>query len=482
MRVLSPAATMIAEVNLSDILYLLQRLLEIRDDILGILDTDGQTHHVRRDAGFDQLLIGELTMGRGRGMEHAGAGVGDMDDDLRELERFHKAYSALFAALEANRDNAAGAVGHILLRNVVILIGFQPRIIDGLDLVMVLKELGGGLRVGAMARHSQRQCVQTEVKQERVLRRLLRAEVTHEVGTALGDVRRLAELVGIDNAVIGLVGRGEHREIAACPVKVAGIDNDAAQRDSVTVHVLGGRMNDDVGAPFKGTAVDRGREGVVHDQRDMMRVSDLSEHFDIDNIQRGIGDGLDEYRLGVGLKHLVKLLGSDHGADKIERDTEITQGLVEKIDTNLSGFTFQELEDFTDLVLDAAVGMDAVPWDGATPAAEWRGEVRRCFSARLLKVKPRGLFAAAQCLAVVFATPFVVDTDTGMNVPVAPDGRFLDVVMGCVRAAFARFKVRGRHVVTLGCGLEWGGDPSVWATENGKNNVDSSVDCGHVRY
>ena len=141
------------------------------------------------------------------------------------------------------------------------------------------------------------------------------------------------------------------------------------------------------------------------------------------------------------------------------------QSFCSKIDTNLSGFTFQELEDFTDLVLDAAVGMDAVPWDGATPAAEWRGEVRRCFSARLLKVKPRGLFAAAQCLAVVFATPFVVDTDTGMNVPVAPDGRFLDVVMGCVRAAFARFKVRGRHVVTLGCGLEWGGDPSVWATE-----------------
>ena len=64
----------------------------------------------------------------------------------------------------------------------------------------------------------------------------------------------------------------------------------------------------------------------------MMRVSDLSEHFDIDNIQRGIGDGLDEHRLGVGLKRLVKLLGSDDGADKIERDTEITQGLVEQIE------------------------------------------------------------------------------------------------------------------------------------------------------
>lgn len=136
------------------------------------------------------------------------------------------------------------------------------------------------------------------------------------------------------------------------------------------------------------------------------------------------------------------------------------QSFCSKIDTNLSGYTVQELEDFTDLVLDAAVG-----GEGATPAAGWRDEVRRCFSARLLKVKPRGLFTSAQCLAVVFATPFVVDADTGMNVPGPPDGRFLDVVMGCVRAAFARFKVRGRHIVTLGCGLEWGGDPSVWATE-----------------
>ena len=91
-------------------------------------------------------------------------------------------------------------------------------------------------------------------------------------------------------------------------------------------------MDDDIRAPLNGTAVDGRRKGIIDDQRDFMRVSDLREHLDIDNVERGIGDGLDEYRLGIGLEAGCKLVSGDRRADKIEVDSQITQGLIEQIE------------------------------------------------------------------------------------------------------------------------------------------------------
>ena len=183
-----------------------------------------------------------------------------------------------------------------------------------------------------MARHTQVERFQSKIQQERVLRRLLRTEVAHQMGAAFDDIRRLAELFGIDDAVIGLVGRGEHREIALCPIKVAGIDDTAAKGNRVTVHVLRGGMDDDICAPFEGTAIDRGRKGIIDDQRDIMRVSDICKKLDINNIQRGIGDGLDKDRFGIGLELLIEILGGDRRADEIEIDAEVAERFIKEIE------------------------------------------------------------------------------------------------------------------------------------------------------
>ena len=58
------------------------------------------------------------------------------------------------------------------------------------------------------------------------------------MGAALDDIGGSAELLGIDNAVVGLVGSGQHREIALRPVEVTGIDDYAAESDRMAVHVL----------------------------------------------------------------------------------------------------------------------------------------------------------------------------------------------------------------------------------------------------
>ena len=63
----------------------------------------------------------------------------------------------------------------------------------------------------------------------------------------------------------------------------------------MSVHIFGGGMGHYIGSPFYGPAVDRGREGVVHDQRNAVGVGDLGELLDIQDRQRGIGNGLAEY-------------------------------------------------------------------------------------------------------------------------------------------------------------------------------------------
>ena len=65
-----------------------------------------------------------------------------------------------------------------------------------------------------MASNAQVQRLEAQMQVEGVLGALLSAEVTHEVGDCLGDVGGLPELLGVGEAVVGLIGGGEARETA----------------------------------------------------------------------------------------------------------------------------------------------------------------------------------------------------------------------------------------------------------------------------
>ena len=77
---------------------------------------------------------------------------------------------------------------------------------------------------------------------------------------------------------------------------------------AVAVHILGGGVGDDVRAPLEGAAVDRGGEGVVHDQGHAVGVGGLGELLDVQHRQGGVGNGLAEHGLGVGPEGGVQLL------------------------------------------------------------------------------------------------------------------------------------------------------------------------------
>lgn len=118
--------------------------VEIGDYIVYILCSDGESDKIFIDSAVVELLRGELAVGRARRVQTAGAAVRNMGDYRRELEAVHESDRVLSAAFYSQRNDAAGAVGHILLRKVIVFVALEAGIADGLDLRMSLQELCNG--------------------------------------------------------------------------------------------------------------------------------------------------------------------------------------------------------------------------------------------------------------------------------------------------------------------------------------------------
>ena len=126
--------------------------------------------------------------------------------------------------------------------------------------------------------------------------------------------------------MIALVGGAKTGEFVGmlCPVEFAGVNYRAADRSTVTVHILGGRVRHDVRAPFKRAAVDGGCKGVVYDERHAVAVSDFCEFLNVEHLNGGVCDSLAEYELGVRPERSLKLLLGAVGGDKGEVDAHLS--------------------------------------------------------------------------------------------------------------------------------------------------------------
>ena len=136
-----------------------------------------------------------------------------------------------------------------------------------------------------MSFHTKMQSLQTEIYIERILGRLDGSQVSHQLCGCFGDVCGLSEFLGIGNSVIGLVRSGQSGVFVGIfiPVKITGIHDTSADCCCMSVHVFGGGMGNDVHTVFKRFAVNRGREGIVHDYRNTCFVSNLYELVKIKN-------------------------------------------------------------------------------------------------------------------------------------------------------------------------------------------------------
>src|SRR3954468_20010786 len=94
----------------------IQRTGEIGNDVVRMLDADGQPYVARRDAGGELVLGRQLRMGRGGGMDRQRARVADVGDVVEQLQDIDEGTAGRRPAGKLKADQGAEALPEIGLR------------------------------------------------------------------------------------------------------------------------------------------------------------------------------------------------------------------------------------------------------------------------------------------------------------------------------------------------------------------------------
>ena len=184
---------------------------------------------------------GELLVRGGGGVDDQRLGVADVGQQGEQLDGVDELLARFEAALDAEGDQRALAVGHVLLGAVVVLAGLEAGVVDPLDAGVRFEMLGHGEGVLGVALHAQVQRLEALQKQEGVERREGGAGIAQALDAGLEDEGERAEGFGVGEAVVGGVGLDELGEAAGgLPVELAGVDDDAADGGAVAADELGG--------------------------------------------------------------------------------------------------------------------------------------------------------------------------------------------------------------------------------------------------
>ena len=135
--------------------------------------------------------------------------------------------------------------------------------------------------------------------------------ITQGHGARPANVGGGAQRLGIDHAVVA-----DFRGVQAfetlfvlCPGEFATVHNDTAQAGAVAANVFGQRVHHNVCAMLKRTAQIGAGHGIVHNQRNTVRMCDVGEFFEIGHIAQRVADGFAINGLGFVVDQLGKLLG-----------------------------------------------------------------------------------------------------------------------------------------------------------------------------
>ena len=206
----------------------------------------------------------------------------------------------------------------------------QTRIADPFHLRMVFKELRHGKAVRAVAFHAQPQRAEREVEQIGVKGRGTAAEIAQDRGVELRGQRRLAETLRKDDIVIGPVRLRQLGELIGIggPVKIAAVDDGAADEVAVARDILRRRMDDDVRAPLDRAAKRRRRECVVDDERHPLAAGDARKRLQRRDVHHRIADDFGDNAAGPvidGLLHLAGMVAVDEDRLHAEAREDVLQ-------------------------------------------------------------------------------------------------------------------------------------------------------------
>ena len=91
-------------------------------------------------------------------------------------------------------------------------------------------------------------------------------------------------------------------------------------------------MRNDVSAELDRAAMDGGGEGIVDDHRHAVGVCPGGEALDVEHLHAGIGDGLGEDELGIGLERSVDLLVGSVVVNESHVDTHLAESHAKEVE------------------------------------------------------------------------------------------------------------------------------------------------------
>ena len=194
------------------------------------------------------------------------------------------------------------------------------------------EEVRHRLGVLEMTLHAEAERLDPLQRQERVERRGGGAQVSKQLHASLDRVRTGAERRVEGEAVIGRIGVDHAAVFAVCGVvEASALDDGAADRGGVAADELGGRVNDDVGAPLDRVDAIGRRHGVVDDERNPEFMGERRDALDVEHVVSRVGEHLTEVRPGVllgGVAPLIEVVGI---LDEGHLDAELGQSVMQQV-------------------------------------------------------------------------------------------------------------------------------------------------------
>ncbi len=212
--------------------------------------------------------------------------IADVREVAEQLKAVDEGLASLKAALYSERDERAAAADEHLLRQFVVVVALQARVVHPGDGVVGLEVLGDLQGVLLVTLHSQRERLDALQDEEGVERRERGAGVAQQHRAAARDVGGRAHRVAPDDAVVARVGLHERLEALGIlrPVEVAGVDDRATDRGAMAADELRQRVDGDVGALLEDLRADRRRDGVVEYERHADRMRRVSPGGHVEHV------------------------------------------------------------------------------------------------------------------------------------------------------------------------------------------------------
>ena len=258
-----------------------QGLLQVGDDVLRLLQADAEADEalaellrVQQDpfviAGLGENEAFIVAQGHGEG---------------HHLQRSAKALHGLVVGIQAEGDDAAIAVAHLLLRHLIARVAGQARIGHEGDALLLFKPLGDAQAGGV--------------------------DLPHTQGEGDGAPEDLPGVEGADHRAhvhLGLVADPVHS------LQIVG-DDGASLGVPVAVEILGQGVHHKVRAQLQGPLVQGRGKGVVHRQQRPVGMGDLRHGGDVRHAHGGVVRRLDMDQAGTGgngLAHRVQIRHIHH--------------------------------------------------------------------------------------------------------------------------------------------------------------------------